>query len=414
MGGTRQKLFKQLSALKIDRLKALGYHADGGGLYLQISPAGTKSWIFRFTLNGRAREMGLGSKNTVSLADAREAATTYRKQVLNSIDPIEERIRRRSEVRLNAARSMTFAACSKAFVDAHRSGWNNEKHASQWENTLATYVHPAFGSLPVQDVNTTLVMNALEPIWTTKPETASRVRGRVESVLDWAKVRGLRTGENPARWRGHLDKLLPKRSKAKAVKHHPALPYKAMGAFMIELRKQPGIAARALEFLILTATRTNEVIGATWSEFDREQKLWTIPGKRMKAHVEHRIPLSPRALKLIEKLQAAQQSEFAFAGAKPDTPLSNMAMLTLLKRMERSDITVHGFRSTFRDWAAEQTNYPREVAEAALAHTLSDKVEAAYRRGDFFEKRRRMMNEWAKYCEIERALGKVISLRGKG
>ena len=256
-----------------------------------------------------------------------------------------------------------------------------------------------------------MVLRALEPIWHTKPETASRLRGRIEAVLDWATVRGLRTGDNPARWRGHLESLLPSRAKLQTVEHHAALPYIEMAAFMVELRQQVGIAARALEFLILTAARTSEVIGARWDEFNEELKTWVIPAERMKAHREHRVPLSPRALKLIEEMRAIQTSEFVFPGARAGKALSNMAMLMLLKRMHRGDLTTHGFRSTFRDWAAEQTNYPREVAEEALAHTLNNKVEAAYRRGDLFEKRRRLMMEWSKYSENFRSTGRVVPIR---
>ncbi len=410
MGGTSQRFFKQLSALKVDRLKTPGYYLDGGGLYLQVSKAGTKSWIFRFTLNGRPREMGLGSRHILSLADARERASVCRKLLLDGVDPIEARNQRRSEARLTAARSMTFANCATAYIEAHRSGWNNAKHVSQWENTLATYAGPVFGSLPVQAVDTHLVTKALQTIWTAKPETASRLRGRVEAVLDWAKVRGLRTGDNPARWRGHLDKLLPKRSKARGVRHHAALPYVNMGAFMIELREQPGIAARALEFTILTAARTGETTGATADEFMLDQKLWTIPASRMKAGIEHRVPLTERAVAIVDDMHAGQHGAFVFRGGKAGKPLSNMAMLALLKRMGRPDITVHGFRSAFRDWSAEQTNYPREVAEAALAHQLDDRVEAAYRRGDLFEKRRRLMNDWSKYCDTKPA-GNVLPIR---
>lgn len=410
MGGGSRRFLNRLSAIKVEREKKPGYYLDGAGLYLQVSRSCTKSWVYRFTINGRCRDMGLGSKNTVSLRDAREHASTCRKQVLNHIDPIEARNRRRSEARLAYARSMTFAECAAAYVDAHRSGWNNAKHVAQWENTLATYAGPVFGSLPVQSVDTALVAKVLDPIWSTKPETASRLRGRVEAVIDWAAVRGLRSGENPARWRGHLDKLLPKRSQAHAVKHHAALNYKEIGAFIAGLRKQPGIAAKALEFLILTAARTGEVIGATWAEIDIGEKLWVIPAGRMKAAVEHRVPLSARAMDLINEMQIGQ-GDFIFPGRKEAQPLSNMALLTLLERMGRKDITAHGFRSSFRDWVAEETRYPREVAEAALAHRLADKTEAAYRRGDLFEKRRRLMNDWARYCDTVKAAGKVLPIR---
>jgi integrase len=296
---------------------------------------------------------------------------------------------------------MTFKDCAERYIEAHRPGWKNPKHAKQWPSTLEDYVYPVFGPIPVQAVDVGLVMKALEPIWKTKPETASRVRGRIESILDWATARGYRQGENPARWRGHLDKLLPARGKVQKVKHHAALPYGEMGDFVAELRGQEGVAARALEFLILTATRTGEVIGARWDEFDLAKKVWTVPGERMKAGKEHRVPLSERALAIIEEMkgQGVNDHPFLFPGGRPGKPLSNMAMLKLLQRMDRGDLTAHGFRSTFRDWAAEMTHFPTEVAEMALAHTVSDKVEAAYRRGDLFQKRRELMEAWARYCE---------------
>lgn len=406
-----QRNIHRLSALRVTKLTKPGYYADGGGLSLQVTASNSKSWIFRFMLDGRAREMGLGSLHTISLAEARSKAMVCRKQLLEHIDPIEARKTTRGEERLKSARSMTFSACANAYIEAHRAGWRNAKHVTQWQNTLATYAEPVFGTLPVHEVDIGLVLRALEPIWHTKPETASRLRGRIESVLDWATVRGLRTGDNPARWRGHLESLLPSRAKLQTVEHHAALPYIEMAAFMVELRQQVGIAPRALEFLILTAARTSEVIGARWDEFNDELKTWVIPAERMKAHREHRVPLSPRALKIIEEMRAIQTSEFVFPGARAGKALSNMAMLMLLKRMHRGDLTTHGFRSTFRDWAAEQTNYAREVAEEALAHTLNNKVEAAYRRGDLFEKRRRLMMEWSKYSENLRSTGRVVPIR---
>ena len=402
---------QRLSAQGISKKKTPGYYADGGGLYLQVSRGGTKSWLLRFMLNGRAREMGLGPLHTITLAESRDHATQCRKLLLNGTDPIEARDAQRAQQALDAAKAMAFAECAKAYIDAHRTGWRNAKHADQWTNTLATYAEPVLGSLPVQSVDTALVMKVLEPIWHDKTETATRLRGRIESILDWATVRGYRAGDNPARWRGHLDHLLPARSKVHTVEHHPALPYDEMGTFMAQLREQPGVAAMALEFLILTAARTGEVIGAEWEEFDLEQKAWTVPASRMKAQREHRVPLAPRAVKLLEKLREMIPSgNYVFPGGRPGKPLSNMAMLALLKRMGRSDLTAHGFRSTFRDWAAESTNYPREVAEAALAHTLADKVEAAYRRGDLFEKRRLMMNAWENHCKAVKKSADVVKI----
>jgi integrase len=406
-------------AKKIDRLsprrvateRGPGYYADGGGLYLQVSPVGTKSWIFRFTLNGRAREMGLGSENTFTLAEARDKARACRKQIADGVDPIDARRAERAHGRLEAAKSLTFAECAKAYIEAHRAGWSNAKHASQWQNTLETYVGPVFGALPVQAIDTDLVMLALEPLWRNKSETATRLRGRIESILDWAKVRGLRAGDNPARWRGHLDMLLPRPSKVKTVEHHAALPYAEMPTILAALAEQESIGAKALEFTILTAVRTGEVIGARWSEFDLDAKLWTIPAARMKAKREHRVPLSPRALKILESMLLRRKGEFVFAGARSGMPLSNMAMLATLERMDRSNITVHGFRSSFRDWASECTNSPHEVAEMALAHTIKNEAERAYRRGDLFEKRRKLMDAWARHCSnAKSAEQKVVAL----
>jgi integrase len=390
-------------------------HADGGGLYLQVTPSGAKSWIFRFMLHGRAREMGLGPLHTISLAEARERARECRKLRLDGIDPVEARSAKRAKERLAAATAMTFAECAERYIAAHRTGWRNPKHAAQWPSTLQTYAYPVFGLLPVQAIDTALVTKAIEPIWQAKPETASRVRGRIEAVLDWAKVRGYRDGENPARWRGHLDKLLPARAKVRKVEHHPALPYAVMGEFVASLRQQEGVAARALEFLILTAARTGEVIAARWNEFDLAEKVWTVPADRMKAGKEHRVPLSAAAVAIIEQMQATRvaDQQFVFPGGKLGKPLSNMAMLKLLQRMGRGELTAHGFRSSFRDWAAERTNFPREVAEMALAHTVGDKVEAAYRRGDLFAKRRRLMEEWARHCEFTKGTGKLVALTGR-
>ncbi len=343
--------------------------------------------------------MGLGPLHTVKLAEARESAREARKLVLEGIDPIEARNAKRAEARLAAATAMTFEQCAEAYIAAHKAGWKNSKHAAQWPSTLKTYAYPVFGSLPVQAIDTGLIMKAIEPIWQAKPETASRVRGRIESVLDWAKVRGYRDGENPARWKGHLDCLLPARSKVAAVDHHAALPYGEMGEFVAALREHEGIAARTLEFLILTAARTGEVIGATWAEIDLEQRLWTIPGSRMKAGREHRVPLSDPAVSILEKL-TDRNKDRPFA-------ISNMAMNMLLRRMGKNGLTVHGFRSSFRDWAAECTHFPAEVAEMALAHAVGDKVEAAYRRGDLFLKRRQLMDAWAKHCETPGSIGEI-------
>jgi integrase len=400
----------RLSAVEVRGFAQKGMYHDGGGLYLQVSAGGAKSWVYRFMLDGRAREMGLGPVHAIPLAEARKRAAECRRMRLDGIDPIEARSAQRVRKRLAAATAMTFEQCAEAYIAAHKAGWKNPKHAAQWPSTLATYVYPVFGILPVQAVDVGLVMKALEPIWLSKPETASRLRGRIESILDWATTRGYRQGENPARWRGHLENLLPKKSKLRRVQHHPALPYNDAADFLAELRVQEGVAARALEFLILTAARTGEVIGARWDEIDLEAKIWVVPAARMKAGREHRVPLSAAAATVLEQMKEIRESDFVFPGGKKGKPLSNMAMLAVLKRMGRGDLTAHGFRSSFRDWAAERTNFPHEVAEMALAHTVGDKVEVAYRRGDLFQKRRQVMEAWARFCAAS-GTGKVVTLR---
>jgi len=386
-----------LSALKVSRAKTPGLLGDGAGLYLQVTKGGARSWIYRFTLAGKTRDMGIGPLATVSLAEARTAAAEARKLARVGIDPIERRKAARAQTALDAAKAITFKEAAGQFIASHKAGWRNAKHAAQWSATLATYAEPIIGALPVGAIDTGLVFKVLEPIWATKPETAGRVRGRLEAILDWARVRGYRAGENPARWRGHLDSLLPARAKVRKVEHHAALPYVELPAFMTSLRAREGNSARALEFAILTATRTSETLGARWAEIDLAAKVWTIPPDRVKGGREHRIPLSRGAVAVIGKQRDADP-EFAFPGGRARHALSNMSMLMVLRRMERGDLTAHGFRSTFRDWAAERTSYPAEVAEMALAHAVGDKVEAAYRRGDLFEKRRRLMDAWGEFC----------------
>ena len=403
---------RQIHRLTSDFVAAVaqpGRYPDGGGLYLQVGPTGSKSWLLRYMSAGKSREMGLGPLSTVTLAEARKRAKQHKLKLLDGIDPIAEREAKRRAEKLKAALATTFDECAEAYIKAHQGGWRNAKHAEQWRSTLAVYASPVFGSLPVQAVDTAQVMKALEPIWVEKTETANRVRGRIEKVLDWAKVRGYRDGENPARWRGHLDKLLPARRKVQKVEHFAALPYAEMGEFMRALRAQEGNATLALELVILTACRTSEVVNARWAEFDLEGKVWTIPGERMKSGREHRVPLSDAAVAVLRTMQARAEGDYVFAGGKTNKPLSSMAMLVLLKRMGRGDLTVHGFRSTFRDWAAEMTNFPREVAEMALAHAVKDQTEAAYRRGDLFEKRRKLMQAWAEYCGREGAKVTPIS-----
>jgi integrase len=370
---------------------------DGAGLYLRISPTSAKSWVLRYWANGRSHDMGLGSLGLVGLREARDRALEHRRLLrLDGVDPIEKRRAGRQAAMIAAASAMTFKECAERYIASHQAGWKNPKHAAQWPASLAAYAYPVFGDLPVQALDVGLVMRVLDPIWAIKPETASRVRGRIESVLDWARVRGFREGENPARWRGHLENLLPKKSKVRRVVHHAALAYPELPLFLQALHRQEGIAARALEFAILTAARTGEVLGARWSEIDLEGRLWTIPAGRMKAAREHRAPLSEPALAVLSGLD--RTGDLVFPGGKAGRPLSNMAMLMLLRRMGRGNLTTHGFRSSFADWCAEQTTFPSEVRAMALAHTVADRVEAAYRRGDLFEKRRQLAEAWAQYC----------------
>jgi integrase len=389
----------KLTALKLKVLTSRGRYGDGDGLWLQVRDARHRSWLFRYASDGRQRQMGLGPFPDVSLAEAREAARECRSAVRKGVDPIEDRRTVKAAAR-HTAQALTFRQVADRYLAAHEAAWRNAKHRYQWRQTL-NLACEQIGNMEVAEIATGDVMRVLEPIWRDTTETASRLRGRIEAVLDYAGAHGWRTGENPARWRGHLAKLLPQPSKIARVQHHAALPWREIGAFVAELRDEVGIAARALEFAILTASRSGEVVGATWSEINRNVGAWTVPAARMKAGREHRVPLSGAALQVLAAVAPPGRdpvSGWVFRGNKTDRPLSNMAMIMLLRRLKRSDLTVHGFRSTFRDWCAEATNHPREVAEQALAHTLSDRVEAAYRRGDLFEKRRRLMEDWAKFC----------------
>ena len=420
-GGTMAKaagrLTGRLQAVAVKALVAAGKpgaHADGGNLYLRVADAGAGKWTLRYTVGGKSREMGLGPYDAdgeagLTLAQAREAAEEPRATLRAGLDPIAERDRKAAEAKAEAdriaaqaeAKRRTFADVATLYTAAHSAGWRNAKHRAQWTSTLATYAEPHIGTMPVDEIGTDHVLAILNQIWTAKPETASRVRGRIEAVIDYAMARGWRDTANPARWRGHLANLLPSRSKVRRVKHHAALPWQDIGGFMGTLRKQGGTAARALEFAILTATRTGETLGARWSEIDMGAAVWMVPGERMKAGREHRVPLSDAALAVLATMAPLRPEEgdgYVFPGAAEGKPLSSMAMLMLLRRMKRSDLTAHGFRSTFRDWTEEATSTPHAVAEAALAHTIGDKVEAAYRRGDLFAKRAHLMAEWASYC----------------
>lgn len=389
---------KELGALAVSRLTAPGLHFVGGvsGLALQVLQSGGRTWILRATMGGRRRDMGLGGYPDVPLADARAAARKAREQIKSGLDPIEEARAEANSRRANQAKNITFKQAALAYIASHEAGWRNNKHANQWRNTLDTYAYPVIGSVMVRDVDLTQVLAVLTPIWSTKTETATRVRGRIEHVLDWATALGDRDGLNPARWKGHLDKLLPRPSKIARIKHHIALPLAELGPFMKRLREAKSVGARALEFLILTAARSGEVRGATWAEIDVEAAVWTVPPDRMKAGREHRVPLPPEALTLLDALPRFAGTNLIFPAPRGGA-LSDMALTAVLRRMN-ADAVPHGFRSTFRDWASELTNYPRDAAEMALAHTIGDKVEAAYRRGDLFDKRRRMMADWATFC----------------
>jgi integrase len=407
------KQIDRLTALEVSALKAKGLYPDGGGLYLQVSSSGSKSWIFRYKVAGKTHDMGLGSFRDVSLAKARQKAKEAREHRTDGRDPIVHRDAARAREKLAAARATTFKDAAEQLIESHEAGWRNAKHRQQWRNTLDTYAYPILGSLPVADVDTGLVLRVLQqpvkgkdgksaPLWNAKTETASRVRGRIEAVMSWAKARGMRSGENPAQWRGHLDQLLPARSKVRRVVHHPALPYAEVPEFMAGLRERDGVTPRALEFTVLCAARTSEALGARFAEFDLKAGLWTLPAVRMKGGREHRVPLSRRAVAIVQSMQQLAVGEYVFPGLKRDKQLSDMALLMLLRDVHPG-ITTHGFRSSFKDWATEQTRYPDHASEAALAHVSSDKVRAAYQRGDLFEMRRELMDAWAKYCASGKA-----------
>ena len=370
--------FQRLTTLSITRAKTPGYIHDGSGLYLQVAPAGSKSWIFRFSLGGKRREMGLGPYPGVSLAAARQLASSAHSLVRVGKDPIAARDAERARKRLEDARAITFDQAADQYIAANEPGWRNDKHRDQWRTSLATFASPVIGKMPVADIGVTEVMRVLEPLWREKTETGSRVRGRIERVLDWAKVRGYRTGENPAQWRGHLDKLLPARRKVQKVKHHAAVAIDDLPAVYAKLADLDSMTALALRFAILTAARAGEVTGARWSEIDMEAKVWTVPSDRIKAGKTHRVPLSREAMEILTRVRAMATGTFVFPGWVAGRPLSIASMLKVLKVAGGGDATVHGFRSTFRDWASERTPYPRDVAEMALAHAIGDKVEAAY------------------------------------
>jgi integrase len=396
------------------RVTKSGLLRDGNGLYLQISRQGVKSWIIRYMIDGRARYMGIGPFPVVSLAQAREKSIEIRRIIrLDGLDPLELRHSNRLARKLELAKSITFKACAEKFILTNRASWKNDKHAWQWTRTLEHYAYPTIGDLSVAEIDTTVLLKVLLPIWNTATVTATRVRGRIERIVQYAITAGFRQGDNPARWKGHLENLLPKPSRVAKVRNQPALPWAHIPGFMARLRKIDSIPARALEFTILVAARSGETLGARWSELDLDERLWTVPPERIKSKREHRVPLSDRAVKILAMMSLWSRDDdgFVFPGAKAGQSLSNMSMLMLLRRMGRHDITTHGFRSTFRDWTAETTNTTREVAEMALAHVIPSKVEAAYRRGDLLEKRRALMGDWAAYCQKE---ANAVAMVSKG
>jgi integrase len=389
----------RLGTKEAKKLHTPGRHPDGGGLYLSIGEDGRRRWVFMYVRRGRRVELGLGSGRDLSLAAARTKATAMREALQDGKDP--------KSLRAQEEEIQTFGDFADDYVEAMRPSWRNDKHAAQWTMTLETYAKP-IRNLRVDEITTQDILDILQPLWNRVPETAQRLRGRIENILDAAKARGQRSGENPARWRGHLNQLLPKRQRFTRG-HHTALPYNEVPNFLAELRERTAVAASALEFAILTACRTSEVLNATWNEIDLERKVWTISAIRMKAAREYRVPLSSRCREILKAMQKKGTEGYIFPGPKPETPLSPMAMTMLLRRMN-SEITVHGFRSSFRDWASEATGFPHEVCEMALAHTIANKSEAAYRRGDLFEKRRKLMEAWAGYCAMPRT-AKIIPLR---
>lgn len=399
-----KRLEKRLDALKIKALNTPGRHADGGNLYLVVDKSGAKRWVFLFRWNGKLKEMGLGGLTSVSLAKARERATKARECLSDGKNPIDEG----RAAALAARAKRTFGEVADEFLSSQSQQWRNAKHQAQWAMTLSRYAGP-LRDRPVDEIDTAAVLEVLQPIWQSKSETADRVRGRIERVLDAAKAKGERTGDNPARWRHHLDHLLPKRQKLTRG-HHAAMPYAEVPTFMVALRERDSVAVLGLEFLILTAARSGEVLGATWDEFDLNDGIWTIPAQRMKAGREHRVPLVPRALAILERIQTINNGPHVFPGKVKDKPLSAMSFEMLLRRM-KVQFTTHGFRSSFRDWAGEVSTFQREVAEAALAHTVGDATERAYRRGDALEKRRKLMDAWASYLEAGGGSANVVPLR---
>jgi integrase len=399
--------YGKLSASFVSKHKKPGTYNDGGNLYLQIASPTARSWVFKFWdrdaqrrdgTRGRVREMGLGSSHLVSLAQARTLAHEYRQLLQQGVNPLDSRRTGQAQQRLDAvSKQVTFAQCAKAYIEAHGGAWKSIRHRQQWQNSLAQYIYPSIGDLPVAAIDVSTVHRVLQPIWLSAPESGTRIRARIENILDWAKVLEYRSGENPARWKGNLSKLLPKVSKVRKGRHHPSMNYADVPAFLAKLRNRGTVAATALEFAILTATRTGEAIGARWAEIDMDSGIWAIPAERMKAGVAHKVPLPEPALKILKGI-TPDQSGLVFVGGSSGKRLAQPTLLRTMTLMKIKGATPHGFRSSFRTWAAECTTFPREIAEAALSHANGDRVEAAYQRGDYFRKRRELMEAWAMHC----------------
>jgi integrase len=402
------RTLNRLSTLKVARAKRPGMYADGGSLYLRVADGGSKQWVFRYSANGRLRDMSIGPVHTLTLAEARERATAARKLRLDGIDPLTHKHARMAALRAADATAMTFKQCAEGFIKDNEREWTNATHRHQWQQSLRDYAYPILGSLPVAAIDTPLVLKVIKPLWERTPATASRVRGRIENVLGWATVHHYRSGSNPAVWKGLLEHALPASSKVARVEHHEALPYENVSAFMAELRRQNSVTARCLEFITLTAARSGEALNAMWDEIN--DRVWVVPASRMKGGREHRVPLSGAALAVLENMRAIRGSDYIFPGRSRGRPIGQTVVQRLAKKASGADITVHGLRSTFRDWAAETTNHPNHVVEQALAHAIGDKVEAAYRRGDLFEKRRRLMNAWAQFCATAKDEKKIVPI----
>src|SRR5262249_48870909 len=402
-----QRTLNRLTNKFVETRREPGMYADGGSLYLRVADGGSKQWVFRYTVNGRLRDMGLGPTHTLSLAQARERAREQRLLRLDGIDPIAHKHAQRAALQAADAKAMTFRQCAEGFIRDNEKEWTNAAHGKQWTSTLATYVYPVLGDLPVAAIDTPLVLKVVKPLWGDKTETASRVRGRIEAILGWATVHHYRSGDNPARWQGLLEHALPAKSKVAPTQHHVALPYTEIATFMAKLRQDTSVAARCLEFIVLTGARLAEATGAMWSEI--EERTWTVPANRMKGGREHKVPLSNAAMAVLEAMP--RMSDFVFPGMRDGRPVGARTIQDLVRQLGAGEITTHGFRSSFRDWAAERTTFAREVAEMALAHAIPDAVEAAYRRGDLFDKRRKLMDAWAAHCaKVETDAGKVVAL----